>query len=337
VSDETAIGRGDFDGAALAGRRSVDPADFIDNREVLGLRREGSYLWGTVRDDRGQPLSLMRRIPPAGSTSGAAGAQSLGSRLVVMDSAGGDGLAIQRAAKNAASSDDIVRTFESGIATFDAAGGGQGQMHFETDGSSLRWQEEGLVDLSGDRVCSGLQWYLPTSEASLYYPTQTWLVEGFVLGRAVRGFIFFEEAYMLAGARLYVAKDPLHATRYLTWYSWATLWDDGRTEIGHFLYGQGRFHVGLVADDEGGVRVASAMDLEVNRSSDDYWHNGIRLRMDGEDWELLPAANGRMQLGAIPNPQQEGMMRRVGEKRRPEVWMAWGETVPANGVRRHSK
>jgi hypothetical protein len=59
--------------------------------------------------------------------------------------------------------------------------------------------------------------------------------------------------------------------------------------------------------------------------------------MDGEDWELLPAANGRMQLGAIPNPQQEGMMRRVGEKRRPEVWMAWGETVPANGVRRHSK
>jgi hypothetical protein len=43
-----------------------------------------------------------------------------------------------------------------------------------------------------------------------------------------------------------------------------------------------------------------------------------------------------MQLGGIPNPQQEGLMRRVGEKRRPEVWMAWGETVPANGVRRIS-
>ncbi len=330
------LGRGDFGGAALAGRRGVDPAEFVDDREILGLRREGTYAWGTLRDDRGQPLSVMRRIPPAGVETGAAGAQSLGSRLIVMDSQDADGLAVRREAKNAASSDEVTRAFVSGSAVFSASGAGRAAMRLETDGVTLRWTEDGVLDLAGRQVCSGLQWYLPGSLAALYYPTQTWLVEGTVLGRPVRGFIFLEEAYMLPGGRLYVEKDPLHDVGYLTWYSWATQWEDGSIEIGHFLYGQQRFHVGLIADHRGGVRAASAMDLEISRGADGYWHDGISMSMDGEQWELVPAANGHMQLGRIPNPQQEGLMRRVGESRSPEVWMAWGETVPANGVRRRS-
>jgi hypothetical protein len=327
--------RGDFDAAALAGGREVDPAEFVDDREILGLRREGTYVWGTLRDDHGQPLSVMRRVPPAGAATGTAGAQSLGGRLIVMDSRDAGGLAVCKDAKNAASSDDIQRAYLGAAAVFSAAGHGRGRMRLETDGTGLRWAEEGVLDLSGHRVCSGLQWYLPGSAAALYYPTQTWLVDGTVLGRSVRGFIFVEEAYMLPGGRLYVDKDPLHDARYLTWYSWATRWDDGRTEIGHFLFGQGRFHVGLVADDEGRVRSAAEMDLEVIRSDGGYWHDGIRMTMDGQAWELVPdLPSGRMLLGQIPNPQQEGLMRRVGEQRRPEVWMAWGETVPANGVRR---
>jgi hypothetical protein len=331
---DTPMGRGDFGGAALAGGRDVDPADFLDDREILGLCREGTYAWGTVRDERGRPLSLMRRIPPAGAATGLAGQQSLGSRLIVMDSRDADGLAIRREAKMAASSDDIERAFVAGSAVFTARGGERAGMRLETDGPTLRWSEDGLVWLTGQRVCSGLHWYLPGSASALYYPTQTWLVEGTVLERAVQGFIFLEEAYLLPGGRLYVAKDPLPGVQYLTWYSWATQWDDGQIEIGHFLYGQGRFHVGLVADDTGRVRAASVMDLEVTRSGDGYWHDGIRMSMDGEEWELVPDPRGRMLLGQLPNPQQEGLMRRVGETRQPKVWMAWGETVPAHGVRR---
>jgi hypothetical protein len=168
----------------------------------------------------------------------------------------------------------------------------------------------------------------------LYYPTQTWLVDGTVLGSEVRGFLFVEEAYMSPGARLYVAGDPLHDVDYLTWYSWATRWDDGEVEFGHFLFGQGRFHVGLIANGDGSVRVASELDVVVRRAADGYWHDGLELTVDGEAWELVADPRGRMRLGPIPNPQQEGLVRRVGERRVPDVWMAWGETVPANGERR---
>ena len=153
--------RGDFGGAALAGGRIVDPADFLDDREILGLCREGTYVWGTVRDARGQPLSLMRRIPPAGAATGLAGQQSLGSRLIVMDSQDADGLAIRREAKTAASSDDIERALVAGSAVFSAPAGERAGMRLETDGPTLQWTEEGLVSLTGQRVCSGLQWYLP--------------------------------------------------------------------------------------------------------------------------------------------------------------------------------
>ena len=134
-------------------------------------------------------------------------------------------------------------------------------------GRPLHWTEDGAR--IADRAAGVLgPAVVPArgAAAALYYPTQTWLVEGVVLDRPVRGFIFLEEAYLLPGGRLYVAKDPLPDVGYLTWYCWATQWEDGQLEIGHFLYGQRRFHVGLVADDTGRVRAAIAMDLEISAS-----------------------------------------------------------------------
>ena len=234
-------------------------------------------------------------------------------------------------ARSAASSDDVTRSFDGDTVVFDAHVPGRVGMRLRTDGERLAYREDGILELTGTRVGPGLQWYLPGATGALYYATQTWLVEGTAMERQVRGFLFIEEAYMRPGGRLYVELDPLHDVRYLTWYSWATRWDDDDLEFGHFLYGNGRFHVGLVANSAGDVRVATSMDVTVRRSAGGYWHEGIELTMDGERWELVPDPRGRMQLGPIPNPQQEGLMRRVGETRVPDVWMAWGETVPGNG------
>jgi hypothetical protein len=276
----------------------------------------------------------MRRIPPEGAASGAAAAGSLGGRLIVMSNSGAQALVVRPEPKLAVSSDDVRRAAREGQVTFVGDVPGRAGMCLRTDGGQLTYSEEGVLELSGHRAGPGLHWYLPGTSGALYYPTQTWLVDGHALGREVRGFLFIEEAFMLPDARLYVDKDPLHDVEYLTWYSWATRWEDGEQEFGHFLFGQGRFHVGLVANADGHVRVASSMDLVVQRAADGYWHEGIKLTMDGEEWELVPDPGGRMQLGDIPNPQQEGLMRRVGETRTPDVWMAWGETVPKNGERR---
>lgn len=337
----------DFAGRALAGERAFDAADLVTDRKPFGLTREGTYLWGTVRDGDGELCSFMRRIPAArdatsGSTAGpAAGSArpgdteiSLGDRLVVLATFdGADELRVRREARGAASSRDVTRDLAGGSAVLSAAPGERAGMRAEI-GTAVSYIEDGVLDLSGELVCSPLHWYLPGREAALYYPTQTWLVSGVVLGREVRGFLFVEEAYMLRGGRLYVEKDPLHDVGYLTWYSWATHWDDGRTEIGHFLFGGDDFHVGLVADDAGNVRAAATMDVGVARAADGYWHDGISVVMDGAAWQLSPDRKGRMNLGPIPNPQQEGLMRRAGESRHPAVWMAWGESLPEVGNRR---
>lgn len=326
--------RGDFGGAALAGARQLAIAQLTDTQPILGLHREGTYLWGTLHDDRGAATSFMRRIPPEGATSGTVGAGSLGGRLIVMSNSDADALVVRPEPKLAVSSDDVRRVAEDGQVTFKGEAAGRAGLRLRTDGDHLTYSEEGVLDLAGHRVGPALHWYLPGASGALYYPTQTWLVDGHALGREVRGFLFIEEAFMQQGGRLYVDKDPLHDVEYLTWYSWATQWEDGEQEYGHFLFGQGRFHVGLVANADGRVKAASAMDLVVQREADGYWHEGIKLTMDGEDWELVPDPRGRMELGDIPNPQQEGLMRRVGETRIPDVWMAWGETVPKNGERR---
>ncbi|WP_372349739.1 hypothetical protein [Streptomyces sp. KL116D] len=90
----------------------------------------------------------------------------------------------------------------------------------------------------------------------MLYLTQTWEVEGTVLGKSVRGFMFWEEAYMYPGGRLYVEKDPLHDAQYTSWYSWATRWDDGTTEVGHFLLGGKSFGVGVVSSSSGEISFA---------------------------------------------------------------------------------
>jgi hypothetical protein len=136
---------------------------------------------------------------------------------------------------------------------------------------------------------------------------------------------------MPPGGRLYVANDPLPAVGYRLWYSWATSWDDGTTEFGHFVGNGDAFSVAIIANADGDVRVAHDVGITVERASDGYWYDRIALDVDGEAWEIVADPRGRMEdLGPIPNPQQEGLVRRVGETRTPRTWMAWGETVPAN-------
>ena len=59
---------------------------------------------------------------------------------------------------------------------------------------NFAYREDGVVDVTGRIVVPPLQWYLPGPKSALLYTSQTWIVEGQLTGKHVRGFLFYEEA-----------------------------------------------------------------------------------------------------------------------------------------------
>ncbi|MET0703051.1 MAG: hypothetical protein ABWY93_25690 [Mycobacterium sp.] len=329
---------GSFYSGALASGRVFDPADFVDDESILGLTREAGYMWGTLRDEDGTLYSTMRRIAPPG-TAEDDGRSSLGGKLIVVSSGTdrGPGLQIRKEPRAAVDSSAIrAELTDQRTATLSSAPDAEGQpMKLVLSEDDFHYVEEGVIDVTGRLAVNPLQWYLPGRDASLLYITQTWLVDGILLGKQARGFLFWEEAWMYPGGQLYRQKDPLLDADYMTWYSWANLWDDGSCEVGHFLFGQRDFHVGVTAHSDGTVTSAHTMDVEITRAADGYWHDGIAYDIDGVKWVCEPAPDGHMRgLGKMPNPQQEGRIHRVDDTRVPTVHMAWGETVPDAGNHR---
>ncbi|MDT5046061.1 MAG: hypothetical protein QOI39_3755 [Mycobacterium sp.] len=327
---------GSFNCAALASGRRFDAAELLSDEPLLGLQREAGYMWGTLRDEDGELYSVMRRIAPPGAAQGTG--QSLAGKLLVVSSGTPEGqLQLRREPRGAADSTEIERRphNDNAVRLAPRADASGRSMQLVLSQDEFSYVEEGVIDVAGRMVVPPLQWYLPGPQSSLLYISHTWLVDGELLGKRARGFLFWEEAWMPPGGQLYVAKDPLHDAEYLTWYSWANLWSDGECEVGHFLFGKRDFHVGVIANSDGTVTSARTMDAVISRADDGYWHAGINYQIDGVDWVCEPDPQGRMQgLGKMPNPQQEGRMHRVDDTRLPDVWMAWGETVPAAGDRR---
>jgi hypothetical protein len=326
---------GTFNHGALASGREFNPRDFVTDDSILGLQREAGYIWGTLRDEEGTLYSTMRRIAPTPPGARDDGRQSLGGRHILLSTGTGrEGMQLRKEPRYAVDSAGIdIELTDANTATLSSAPDAEGNpMQLVLSENDFRYLEEGVIDVTGSLVASPLQWYLPGRDASLMYLSQTWLVEGEVVGKPARGFLFWEEAWMYPGGRLYMEKDPLHDAEYLTWYSWANHWEDGSCEIGHFLFGQNDFHVAVTADSNGTISSASSMDINITRAADGYWHDGIAYTIDGVDWVCEPDPEGHMRgLGQMPNPQQEGRIHRVDDTRQPDLWMAWGETVPAAG------
>ena len=328
---------GDFNSAALASARRLDVDQIVSDDPILGLTREAGYLWGTLRDEDGVLYSIMRRIDTKPPENIDGPKKSLGGKLILVSNAGGDQLQLERAPRFAADSASITRSRKGDAAVFEVAAEGDQRAMSLSLSEKFAYVEDGVIDVTGTLAATPLQWYLPGPKSALLYLTQTWLVEGELLGKKASGFLFWEEAFMPEGGRLYVDKDPLADAEYFTWYSWANQWEDGSMEVGHFLYGQKDFHVGVTSDSEGRVRSARSMDCVVRRAEDGYWHDGIDYEMDGVRWVCDADPQGRMQgLGKMPNPQQEGFIHRVDDSRVPKVWMAWGESVPAAGEARRN-
>jgi hypothetical protein len=199
------------------------------------------------------------------------------------------------------------------------------------DARSFRWIEDGVLALEGTAVPPGLHWHLPDPTQGMYYLSQIYEVEGTLLSREVRGFVPLDQIWM--NGLVYVDDILVGRKAEVAWHTWATRFDDGTFQGGHFMIGHRRLGFALVYDESGTVSVTTDVDGRVVLDGEGPWPERIEVSAAGEEWEFLPASTGRMvDLMPMPNPQVVGRWRRVGDTREPAHAFAWGEIAPSHGT-----
>lgn len=331
-------GRGDFQWLGLSGAFEPSVASTASARGYFGLVPEATYVWGTFRDAEGRAYIFMRRLPFDGLTEPPRepGVRStIGRRAVLFTQNDIGELEVHPSSMATGyNTDVVVSQFEDRLewhaeAVSDARGGLHGIYRAE----KFEYAEVGLINVAGPSLKPGLHWYLPGCENGLYYTSQAFACDGTILGIPVTGFLFLEQAYMKPEGVLYLVNDVLvGAETHLTWYSFATEYEGGEFEFGHFIVGHDRLGIGIVSNQKGLLVQSSNVSARVSRLPDG-WSERVDLDVDGEAWEILQPSELRILPTAhTPNRQQEGIVRRVGETRKPVRWLAWGET--AHGTER---
>ncbi len=318
---------GDFEGCTLVGTFDPDPATCSHQARPFGLIMDCTYVWGTFRDEDGNPTSAVRRIATAGDTTGLTMLHSphprSDSRIVAEV---GANAFIGRA--RPAIGEREVR-FVGGKAYTHGDRG----FEFIMTASDLHWAEANFIDLSGRIVGPGLQFLTPWPDGAVMYTSRLWYVQGSVRGAAVNGFMGVDNVFVPPGYSW--GHEPVSDTYELSWYTWGNRYDDGTLEVGHIAKGHGYWGFALVNNDAGELTRSTAVASSVDRRDEAGWPLHITYQVDGEPWEWVADDRGRMPDMGSPGqrrtPNSEGQFRRVGEPRRITTWMAWGETVPANG------
>ena len=320
--------RAKFGGKAIVGAHQASAAAMIDDSPIMGMPRERTFIYGNVRDAEGNLHELVRGF--AGVGFGGL------DQFFAQSSEGQETLRINMAAMGgtAPSTGHKAELDQRGNAVWTPGGGVEGKpfrLTMSADGSHSHWSEDGLFELDGKLLGPGLQWCVPDATNCQYYVSQIYEVEGTYMGKPVKGMWGFDQSYLPQGVLMYGGEDPmfLEDQHHRCWYTWATRYEDGTYESGHFVLGTDRVGFALITDQSGNLILDTDVHGEVQLREEDVFPKRIVVHTRGGNFEFLPDPKGRMPdlLGNIQShtPQNEGRWQRIGETRRPAVWFAWGE------------
>jgi hypothetical protein len=323
--------RGGFAGQIIVGPHRSSAAAMLSKDKIFGLPREMSFIYGGVRDDKGNLIELVRNFPDWALPM---------PTLFVQDNTGKDTLhAVPEVMQTAASTVDYESEMVGDKAVFRSKRGAPGnacEVTVNADCSEVTWKEDKLLDLKGKLIGPGLQWHAPETSGSELYVSQIYHVKGQYQGRPVQGIIAFDQSYLPDGMHMYTGQDPLFREQlhHRCWYTWGTVYKDGSYDCGHFVLGTGRVGFAVYTDQTQKVTMVTDPRGDITIDSKGTWPSRIAVQAGKDHWEFLPDLRGRMpdMLGGAAQswtPQNEGRWRKVGDKRQPEAWFAWGEIAPA--------
>ncbi len=328
--------RGNFAYQTLVAPQKTCGQALHDLRGYFGLHLTKAMPFGVLRDDAGEMYATVRALNAPGSTPNPTRFIYQSSRI--------DGRHIRMdKARMAAQALTMFpeRALEGDTAIWSSLKDDPGNpWQITASGERMTWHEEGLFDLQGPLIGTGMQWYLPGVDWGTFYVSQLYDMQGTCEGRAVKGVIALDQAYMAEGGAIHFKKDlVVNNQMHVIWWSFATIYKDGTFDAGSFMVGHDRLGYAIFQDQTGRVRCTTDIEGVTVHKDASYFLDSARIVLDGqEEWEYLPDPRGEMMdfVGGFPiTAQQEGRWRRVGDTREPDRWMAWGESDRRNGSARN--
>lgn len=298
----------DFGGNCLIGECDFTAELVLPSSTYLGLRKAGSYLYATVRDEDGDLLRMLRGVD---------GGQS-GLRSLFVAETGGQ---LQRHPRSEQMYGGAVSIDADGdTVTFAATEPGQpAGFRFVQHPASCAWNDSGVLTLAGQKVAPAVQWFNTWDGGACLSATAKYRVCGTVLGRAVEGFVGHEIHYFTEGYNWLSA--PYGTGREICWQQIANEYEDGSMIQATFAYGIDGWGFAMVHDENGDFLASTDVHAEASVTANGYPAT-ICYRFAGQSWTWRIDPQGqRPSIDGIALRGADGTCVRDGDSRRVRLSM----------------
>lgn len=325
--------RGDFGSQPLVGLFDPAPGDGTHRSTYFGMPLDAAWPYGALYTDSGKLYILMRRIVMQTTNYLMIGGATPQGQLLERDLMG----KVQWGAM-------VKRFMDGSTDVYKGAMPGRPGFEFRNGTDEFSWVEDGVLSLKGKAFAPAWHTYVPWREDKgagtqwgCYYTSRCWKADGEINGEKVKGFVMLDQDYLPPGIEWNDNINLIWSKLQEMWGVFATEYDDGTIEWGHFCKGFGDFQFGTVSSNRNDLELSSrVVDAKVG------WGDGgfvkrIDWTFDGrEKWEFVTAPDGNfVEMAALLNKVNgtewrghAGTMLRVGEKRKVVRSMAWQEVFP---------
>lgn len=325
--------RGDFGTQPLVGLFDPVPQDGTHRPCYFDLPLDGAWPYGALYTDSGKLYVLMRRIVM----------QTTNYLMIQVNTP--QGLMLERDSMSKVQWGAMVkRKLENGWDCYTGAMPGRPGFEFKTSHDEFTWVEDGVLSLKGKTFAPAWHVYVPWREdggagmaTGCYYTSRCWKADGEILGEKVKGFVMLDQDYLPPGIEWNDDINLIWSKLQEIWGVFATEWDDGTIEWGHFCKGFGDFQFATVSSNKADLELSSRNVEAKCQFGAGGFVDRLEYTFDGrEKWEFVTSPDGNfVEMAALLNKingtewrGHAGIMRRVGEKRKAVRSMAWQEVFP---------
>ena len=292
----------DFGGSCLIGECDFAAELLLPQTTYLGLQKAGSYLYGTLRDEDGNLLRMLRAVDAAQSTL----------RSLYVAEAGGQ---LQRHSKSEEMwCGPTVIALDGNAVEFSAMfPEAKETFRFIHNPGACTWDEPGVLAVTGVMVGPAVQWFNTWRGGGCLSATAKYRASGIFLDRPVQGFVGHEIHYLTPGFTWLTA--PYGRGREICWQQIANEYIDGSTVQATFAYGADGWGFAMLHDERGYFTSTTEIRAEATVRPNGYPET-VRYFFADQSWTWRidpqgerPSIDGISMLGA------DGICSRDGDSR----------------------